>query len=281
MSKIEIKRVIQVAQSAVTICSTGVKVAGSIVNGTIALSIEARKLYQSINKSTVDKIPTLQPALTIKQQILATQQKALTLGQEQGLPVQESLKVAGLATANLFVADQPMVVQQAMQAFSSNPTPATLETFTQQLAIEHQTLFANNLSLAVQQASLKVGFASIQTSTAANGILQIFASDDRGRTLVTEIDAALDGETMIATEVFGMSDPSCGDILDEFNEALAETGVYSSAPERKSTGGIGILKATEEFIRNRPTKSKTAPIAPARTAPTRRPVAKRPQNQQF
>jgi hypothetical protein len=98
---------------------------------------------------------------------------------------------------------------------------------------------------------------------------------------VTEIGTAIDRETTIATEVIGMSDPSCGQILDEFNQALAEAGVRSSPPERKSTGGVCELEAAKEFIRRQPVKSKTTPTDRAKSSTPRRQVTKPQQNQQF
>ena len=273
--------IISSLKSVISVSSNAVQAAGSMVGNAISLSAGGIKVLQAINKSAANTIATLQPALTIGQQALAAQQQALKLGREQGLTVPESIQVAALATANLFAAERPEAIQLAMQALTSNTTPAGLETLTHQLAIGHHQIFANNLSLAVQQASLKVGFASIQTSMAATGTLQIFASDDRGRVLVTEIDTALDGETKVATEVHGTSDPVCNTILDEFHKALAEAGVRAGDPERKSTGGLCTLTATKKFVSSSPTKSKAAPTTPAQPATPRRQVTKRQQNQQF
>ena len=251
-----------------------------MVGNAISLSASGIKVLQSVNKSATDTIASLQPALSVGQQALATQQQALKLGRERGLTDRESIQVAALATAKLFAAERPETIQLAMQALTRNPTSAGLETLTHQLAVGHQQIFANNLSLAVQQASLKVGFASIQTSTAATGTLQIIASDDRGRILVTEIDTALDGETKVATEVHGTSDPVCNTILDEFHQALAQAGVRAGNPERKSTGGLCTLQATKKFVSTQPTKSKTAPTTQSKPSTPRRQVTKRQQNQQ-
>jgi hypothetical protein len=273
--------IISSLQSVISLSSNAVQVAGSMVGNAITLSAGGIKVLQAINTSATNMIASLQPALTIGQQALATQQQALKLGRERGLTDRESIQVAALATANLFAAERPEAIQQAMQALIGNPTPTGLKTLTHQLAVGHQQIFANNLSLAVQQASLKVGFASIQTSTAATGTLQIIASDDRGRVLVTEIDTALDGETKVATEVHGTSDPVCNTILDEFHKALAEAGVRAGDPERKSTGGLCTLTATKKFVSSNPTKSKAVPTNLAKTATPRRQATKRQQNQQF
>jgi hypothetical protein len=272
--------IINSLQSVISLSSNAVKAAGGMVGNAMSLSANGIKVLQSVSKSATNTITTLQPALTIGQQALATQQQALKLGRESGLTDHESIQVAALATANLFAAEQPEAIQQAMQALTSNPTPAELETVTRQLAVGHQQIFVNNLSLAVQQASLKVGFTSIETSTAATGTLQIFASDDRGRILVTEIDTALDSETKVATEVHGTSDPVCNTILDEFHQALAAAGVRAGDPERKSTGGLCTLQATKKFVSTQPTKSKTAPRTQSKPSTPRRRMTKHQQNQQ-
>jgi hypothetical protein len=281
MSSIDFKRSVQIVQTTVGTTASLIKSAGSVLNGAIALSSKAMNVYKTVGRSGTNVTTTLRSVVAVNQDAIAVQQQVLTLGQAQGLSTPETIQVAALTTANLYVADRSQIIQQAMKTLASNPTPAALASFTRQLESEHQPLVTQSLSLACQQASLKVGFASIQTSTAADGTLRVIATDDRGRTLVTEIGTAIDRETTIATEVIGMSDSSCGQILDEFHQALAEAGVQSSPPERKSTGGVCELEAAKEFIRRQPVKSKAVPTDRAKSSTPRRQVTKPQQNQQF
>jgi hypothetical protein len=278
MSLVDIKSVVQVAQSTLAVGNTALKLAANAINGATVLSSQGMAIYRGLNLSD-NPTSTLQPVMDTKQQVLNIQQQALTIGREKGLPVQETLRVAALATASLFVTERSLEVQQAMQTFTSNPTPATLETFTRGLEVEQQSMVVRNISLAVERASLKIGFPTSQTSTTADGkTLRVISTDDCGRTLVTEISTEIDRETTIATEVTGVSDSSCSQILAEFAQALEEAGVRSTHLDRKFTGGIAELEATKEFVRRQPVKSRT-PSASAKASNTQKSQTTRPQQE--
>src|SRR6185503_13680019 len=87
---------------------------------------------------------------------------------------------------------------------------------------EHQRLFVQALSLACSNAAVKVGFKTIQMASGPLGEVRIVASDSVGRTLVTEIQSVPDRDTSMVTEVVGVADGSCNEILDAFDKALDE-----------------------------------------------------------
>lgn len=278
MSLVEIKNVIQVAQSTLAVGNAALKLAANAINGVTVLSSQGMAVYRGLNLSD-NPTSTLQPVMDIKQQVLNIQQQALTVGRQKGVTTQESLRVAALATASQFVTERSLEVQQAMQTFTIDPTPATLETFTRKLEVEHQSSVVRNISLAVERASLKIGFPTSQTSTTADGkTLRVISTDDCGRTLVTEISTEIDRETTIATEVTGVSDSSCSQILAEFAQALEQAGVRSTHLDRKFTGGIAELEATKEFVRRQPVKSKT-PVNPTKASTAQKRQATRPQQE--
>lgn len=121
----------------------------------------------------------------------------------------------------------------------------------------HQQVFTTALLEAGKRAALKIGFKKIESLPSPIASMARFAATDTlGRTLVTEVNAAKDGNMKIETEVVGVSDGSCKAILDDFDKALEDEGVKSQTPNRKFTGGVCELAAVRKFLGN-----KVAPIS--------------------
>jgi hypothetical protein len=245
-----------------------------------AMSIPARQIIDQTQ--LIDSNATiLQPSIELKQQVVKLQQEVASLCQQKNISQRETALAVALVTSKLFLSSDSQVLEQGMQALQNNPNSASLEAFNQQLFTNHQSIFTDHAAVAVQSANLKVGFKNFEVTQTISGIQRIIATDDRGRTLVTEIGTAIDREPTIATEVIGMSDSSCSQILDDFDRALEEAGVQSSRPERKSTAGVCELEAAKEFIRRQPIKSKTALTKKVISSTQPRQVTQRQQNQQF
>jgi hypothetical protein len=119
------------------------------------------------------------------------------------------------------------------------------------LEMSHQQVFAGALSVACANAALKLGFTPIESVAAPSGIVRLVATDPTGRALVTEIGTADDGGTDIRTEVFGVADGTCNQLLDAFDKALEDEGVRADPPRRTITGGVCQLAATRDFVRRK------------------------------
>jgi hypothetical protein len=116
--------------------------------------------------------------------------------------------------------------------------------------------------LACQQAAVRVGFDRLETLAGLRGELRLIASDPAGRTLVTEIRTGGNGDVGLETEVVGVSDGSCHEILDAFDRSLEAEGIRSAPSQRKFTGGVCELAAAREFVR-RKVKRPTTQAPPA------------------
>lgn len=119
------------------------------------------------------------------------------------------------------------------------------------IADEHVSLVRSGVQLATRNAAIKIGFATIENLSSPLGrdIIRFVATDQIGRSIVTEIDTRPDRDLRIDAEVVGVTDNSCQQILDNFYDALKEEGLaVSRPPTRKPTGGICEMAATREFL---------------------------------
>jgi hypothetical protein len=280
MSAITTRPVIQSVQLVMT-TGSALLTAASVLKSTVqGLTGAAKIAYDRVTQTLDSNSTSLQPASVLKQQSIALQQQVLTIARQSGLSEGETTQVTALATANLFRTSSPQILQQGMQVLQSNPNPANLQAFDRQLLTSHQSLFTQQLVLAAQSAAVKVGFKDVRVTNAPDGTIRAIASDDTGRTLITEIGTSIDRAPTLATEIIGSSDESCHEILDAYDRALEEAGVISDTPERKFTGGICELTAAKEFIRQ-PVKLKATNTTKPKTDSQRRSVVPKRQNQQF
>jgi hypothetical protein len=115
---------------------------------------------------------------------------------------------------------------------------------------DHNKLFGAGLSDACQRAAIKTGFGKIEslTSPIGSSIRRFSATDPQGRTIVTEIDVAKDRPVRIDSEILGVRDNSCHEILNEFHRALESEGVeIQGTPRRRKTGGMCALPVAKIF----------------------------------
>lgn len=184
----------------------------------------------------------------------------------------ESLKAEAfkqLATQPFLVAN-PAELKTSVMTLDGAKTLDELKTAHQKVVTAliggHQQVFTTALVQASQRASLKIGFTKIESLPSPLGsTVRFAATDSKGRTLVTEINAVKDGNMRVETEVVGVSDGSCNSILNDFDNALENEGVKSKTPQRKFTGGVFELAAVREFL-----KGKIAPTT--KNAPKTKPI---------
>jgi hypothetical protein len=112
---------------------------------------------------------------------------------------------------------------------------------------DHNKIFLKGLTIACTRASVSAGFSSVQTET-TDGVMRIVATDHFGRALVTEIHSGRTHEPEMMTEVVGVKDGSCKQIIDVFHQELEAQGITSAPPRRKYTGGVCSMDAAFKFI---------------------------------
>lgn len=224
------------------------------------LSAAAQTVYQQTTKSlTVDQTNLVLDTQNIRPTALRLQKQALDLSQKSNLSITEAAQVAGLVAANIYITANPQTIEQnwtpLKSATSLESAKVALGNFIEQLEVNHHQVIVDNLVVACHNAALKIEFKPLESSTnVVNGTVRLIASDDTGRSLVTEIATNSDSPVQMATEIIGSSDGTCEQTLDAFEAALKEEGVTYASPERKFTGGICELEAAKEFVRKRPTK---------------------------
>lgn len=168
------------------------------------------------------------------------------------------------------IARQPFLVtdsaklEQGVSALTQAKTFSEIEEAKQTLvnSIEdgHQQIFSDALLKSCQKASQKIGFTKIESlpSPLSSAVMRFAATDLQGRTIVTEINAPKNRAVKVETEVVGVSDGSCQEILDAFHNALEAEGVKSQPPKRKFTGGVCELPAVKDFLAKKLTFPPTA-----------------------
>jgi len=242
-----------VSSSVLPIAAGGIILAAGLVSTILrSLSSGAREAYR-INSSNM---PITKPEI-IKP--LATQQSRWNMIQNRRgvLSPIEAVKVSTLLNISHsgYLVENTVPIQQKLQALqvanSKEEAEIAQKSLIKELKAGHQRIFVKGLILACEKASVKAGFGSIETQTASNGLVRVIASDTYGRALVTEIEGNAGWSPRFVTEVVGIHDGSCKQIMDTFNEVLEEQGVKSSPPERKFTGGVCETSSALEFIRRK------------------------------
>jgi len=145
----------------------------------------------------------------------------------------------------------------------------------------HLRVLGEVLAIACGEASIEAGYPTVQIEEIARDagpLCRVVATDAAGRALVTEIDPGdARRPARIETEVVGVTDGRCLEVLDRFDRALEARGVEGDeAPERRWTGGVGALSLARAFVR-RPVGAVVAEpraTAPSRTRRARRPAPK-------
>jgi len=237
--------------------STGTSALSDLLSG---LSEGARAAYRSLQEAReemeqIDCEHRPLSAIREKQETQASETKTAQTEMKDELSEVEATKVEALQEAAAYQVEDPDGLEAPMRALQQASTPkaarqaksevmATLET-------EHHRLFTQRLVGACTRASEKAGFPNVETETRPDGVVRVVATNEAGHALVSEVDASPDEEPSLATEVVGVRDGSCTEMLDAFDEALEEEGVRADTPRRTFTGGVCQLAAAKEFVQRK------------------------------
>lgn len=254
----ERREVRSVSSSVLPIAAGGIILAAGLVTTILrSLSTGAREAYR-INSSNmpVCKSNVIKPLTALRRRRTIVQYQKCVLSPT------EAVKVSALLTISNseYLAENTVPIRQKLQALQVANTQAEAlnaqKSLTKELEAGHQRIFVKGLTLACAKASVKAGFTSVETQ-ATDELVRVVASDSYGRALVTEINANAVQNPRIVTEVVGINDGSCKQIMDAFDRALEGQGVKSSPPKRKVTGGVCETAAALEFVRRNVTRVQT------------------------
>jgi hypothetical protein len=199
---------------------------------------------------------TILPVSSIRAQLpVVTEGIRKELGQQKLAPVESAKLATLLAVQTTPYFCEPATMQAPLGTLLSAGTVTEVETASRQLMNvlqhSHHHVVTKALVVACQKASVQAGFESIETATGIDGCHRVIATDTNGRALVTEVRADYEREPSIETEVVGVTDGSCVEILDRFDRALDEQGVKASPQDRKWTGGVCELHSAKEFLKKK------------------------------
>jgi hypothetical protein len=248
-----------VSSSVLPIAAGGIILAAGLVTTILrSLSSGAREAYR-INSSNmpVTKPDVIKPLAALQGRWNIVQNRRCVLSPVEAVKVSALLNISHSG----YLVENTVPVRQKLQALQVASTQEEAQiaqkSLMKELEVGHQRIFVKGLTLACKKASVKAGFASIEAQAASNGLVRVVASDSYGRALVTEIDGGTGRNPRIVTEVVGIHDGSCKQIMETFDKALEEQGVKSSPPKRKFTGGVCETSAALEFVRRNVTRVQT------------------------
>jgi hypothetical protein len=223
--------------------------------GIAALRQSLRELDESLQAAVpvqAPEITALQPASALRR-VYERRSDELLRAEGGQLPTPQILKIAALQAleATPFVVPRPALeapVRQLLQARTVAEVRKGREALVNAAAHAHTMSFAQGLVIACRQAASDTGFSTISVVEGSNDRpARVVATDSQGRGLVSEVHTDVHGDAALHTEVIGVTDGTCQDILNAFDRALEARGVRAAEVMRLTTGGACVLDASREI----------------------------------
>lgn len=224
----------------------GAKLLNSAVNG---LSNNGSSRAQSVRLTA-----QVQPVHIQSVAKLRSAHKPISSVPERGDASQDAREVYITRLASRpFLSSGTKDLDQKLRAFRAakgkDAVEAARRDLEQFVETDHQRLFTSGVEAACRRASERTGFAKIEALKGPIGssVKRFAATDSIGRTIVTEIDVRKDGNVSVESEVLGVRDSSCTQILADLHEALEIEGLVISGPRRRPTAGICVSGAARAY----------------------------------
>ena len=167
--------------------------------------------------------------------------------------------IAMLEQENLRIENKELVEQVIEELLTANTIEQTTEKLSSAFAEikrEHAKVFTDTLSHAIMAASSTIGFDQVRLETVTPSLIRIVATNRKGINLISEIHTDASKKIDVLSELEGVTDGSCENIMDEFNAELEKRGIVAVRKERKSTGGIARLPYAKKLQKNRNTSKR-------------------------
>lgn len=154
------------------------------------------------------------------------------------------MKVAAIATLvanqnNLQVSDQEVVVaavQKIVEAGTVKEAETQIKTAFREIKAQHQQVFVSNVTTAVKESAVAVGFSKIDVQQPKEGMVRVVATNATGQNLIAEIDSAK--QVDIRAELVGFNDGSCGKVMRAFDDEMVKRGIKTQSKVQKATNGV-------------------------------------------
>ena len=154
------------------------------------------------------------------------------------------IKVAAIATLvanqnNLHVSDQDVVaeaVQKIIEAGTVKETETQIKSAFREIKAQHQQVFVDNVTTAVKESAMAVGFSMVAVQPPQDGMVRVVATNASGQNLIAEIDSKK--QVDIRAELVGFTDGSCGKVMREFDDEMVKRGVKTKSKVQRATNGV-------------------------------------------
>lgn len=183
--------------------------------------------------------------------------KHIAVAQEQKQVAETQLKVAAIATLvksqeNLLVSS-PSVVAESIQRIIDAPTvqetKKEITTVFKEIKSQHTQSFASNVSVAIKESAIAVGFREVKVVQENLNLTRIVATNSTGQNLIAEIDTS--AQVDIRTELIGYTDGSCERVIRAFDNELSVRGITMKIKKQKATNGIPQMPFAQKLVKPR------------------------------
>ena len=185
-------------------------------------------------------------------------EKHIAVAQEQKQVAETQLKVAAIATLNLMVSS-PSVVAESIQRIIDAPTVQEtnkeIKATFKEIKSEHTQLFAANVSVAVKESAIAVGFREVKIVQENLNLTRIIATNSSGQNLIAEVDTS--SQVDIRTELIGYTDGSCERVIRAFDDELSVRGITTKAKKQKATNGVPQMPYAQKLVKPRKIVQRT------------------------
>jgi hypothetical protein len=105
------------------------------------------------------------------------------------------------------------------------------------------------IATACRTASAITGFTTIAVHRSSATDVRVVAIDGAGRALVSQVGVDALHRPHLTTEILGVRDGTCHEILDRFDAAMDAGGIRSVARRRSFTGGVCATAGARDYLR--------------------------------
>lgn len=208
------------------------------------------------------KAPTLMAPSEMKV-IQADYDRHLVMTQQQTIGKVEQLKVAAIATIvksqdNLLVSNPELIagkVKRIVDSETVQEVAKEIKATFKEIKSQHSMSFVSNISNAVKESAVAIGFKKVSVQEPCIGMIRIVATNQTGQNLIAEIDT--ERQVDIRTELVGYTDGGCSKVIRAFDEEMVARGITTKSKEIKPTYGIPHLPYAKLLLKPRASKHRT------------------------
>lgn len=194
------------------------------------------------NISGIGEHQTIESPNTLYKKFKHTYQPMVKEFKQQGLTTVEAKKASALAVLSELdyrMSESTAAIKHLEAAVAEEDEAQVnkaLKSCFHELEVTHTRVFTSMLADVCAKASIASGFREITVKPLkrSSGVV-VSAINETGQGLVSEINVDKKQQVNTKTEVIGIHDGSCAEVMNRFNEALRRLGVKYSSETTRST----------------------------------------------